>query len=1117
MVDKDNHTFMSMVQLENNTSNSVDYKIDMYNSLIEKDWKMVDYLTMVFAKKDNPNEMFENKLKRIIKEKPELSPTEIRIILIDIITYVRIRSNYPNIFDFLHKHEKTEKEKKEDEQIIEKYFNKIYDMYIEKLTGTELVNLCMMIDDKNLCEKIIKQNYKKIKRVMRSTLYIPTNEIDELTSIWEIEMEISELYKKRNFKASQQNLSIRVLKTIYDYYENDIKIYTHSKITKYDDSLIYSLNTDSIFYLLQKEIRNNNNEYIKKFVKVLKQRDFENIELTNILKKSEWIRLLKNKELMKYLLLYDDKSIEYSNNIEKIFQSSFWDFIKDKINLEKISLCNINNIDSIYSLEFLIAIDLLKKESYNDNKKNKLFLICFKVFLKEFLKEYQDKLSNKDIEYLERIFRRSIQKNNIYKVLLINNRKNLIHNYKTNELLENTQSISQEFINNYNVKQYRNIKEIIFNSFKNYELNPGILSKKKINIYDNYIIISLNLLGYEATKKIIDYSLYDWKRIIDTIKDKDKHFIDSFKQFVIETTGKDKILNEYSLDTYLSVFEKILLNNQKPTLNKINKIIKSIKNLLVPYNIDIEENLELLNNVAKGEPFLEKINGIKLYENYRKRIKSSIPDYTGKYDELSYGLVSLHDKRIISNGIGKYLLPDNKKASSCLTPNGKAKTCLEHGSTNPNGRFFKIEKNDRIIAYSWVWRAGDILCFDNIELTEEVEHIKDYEKIIYEIYLKTAKAIVKKTQKEKNGGIKVVLIGRNPIDVKNKYIDTLQPLHSITKKIITPNSNEELYLKDSLNKVILYGEYNNDLDTKDVEPIYLYEREPIKTFSELDEKILKRKINSIYYDYCLQNSKKYQEIDNIYKSGYIGEDWFIGNKPDGTYDFYYSENDKRLFKEARKYLENVKEKQDITSKIYIPKYKIENILDIDNIDINKNEIEGYLNSLNTNDYQIKDTYFSHTTNSLKTLSQVFNDGAITSSNYGKHSGGYGTNGNHYICIAKVGSSVYNSYKETGTIIIDNNMQIFNSEDIIIPKNRLYDFRYTSYPIRETGTDGEYQVKDIITKDHFKCLLAKKSTPITLSQVILLNELFDLNLPIILESTMSKIDIDYIKKYIKLNK
>ena len=333
-----------------------------------------------------------------------------------------------------------------------------------------------------------------------------------------------------------------------------------------------------------------------------------------------------------------------------------------------------------------------------------------------------------------------------------------------------------------------------------------------------------------------------------------------------------------------------------------------------------------------------------------------------------------------------------------------------------------------------------------------------------------------------------------------------------------PSSKEELYLKDSSEKqVILYGKYSEKLDTTDVEPIYMYEREKVEEFKELDIESLSKKLNSIYYEYCLQHSKKYKEIDTDYESGFIGEDWFIGNKPDGTYDFYYSENDKRLFTEAKKYLKSIKETKYIVPKIYIPKYKIENILNMNNLNVNMSEIKDYLDSLNTNDYKISDTYFSHTTNSLKTLSQVFNDGAITSSNYGNHSGGEGTNGAYYICIAKVGSDIHESYKKTGTIIIDNNMEIFDAKKFILPESIKEDFKYTAYPIRNIVNDGEYQVKDVITKDHFDSLLATKNAPVALAQLILLNEIYDLNLPIILESTMSKIDTEYIKRYIKLNK
>lgn len=1080
----------------------------MYERKRKDNWIIVDYLSIVFSEKDNPNELYEKKLERIIKEHPELSPTNIRTILLDIFDYIDYKNNPRKRLSFPYDCKKTKEQLEDDKKIIDMYFNKIYEIYKEKMTGKELVNLCMMINNEDICEKIINDNYKTILEEVKKTIYIPSAELDELTSVWEMEDRVSNKYK-----VSVENIHPNIMKVFYKYFEKDIKILFNNNIEKYDYRVLASLDEDEVFYFLQKEIRNNNIDSINKIIEILNSRECKNVKLTNILQKSEWLNVFKNKELMKKLLVNRQKLSRYDKEKEELFQDRFWSFINDEINIESIRINNINKIDSIYSFEFLLAINSLSKESYTENKKSKLFLMCFKTFLKEFTKEYDDKLTSKDLEYLERMFRRGIQRNNVYKIFLINNKKNLIHNYKSDDLLKDTSNVSIENIKDYNVKQYRKIKSI-----KKEKENCNVSSLFSF-IYtssedDDYIIRSLNLLDFDVTKKLINYNVHTWKNIVDILKDKPKELIDEFKMFVMKSNKKDGILEEYSLAAYISVFEKILADNQKPTIIKMNKIIKSIKNLLVPYNIEIEENLELLNYVAKGEPLFEKIKGIKLYEDYRKRIKSSIPDYHDKSNELDYGLVSLHDRRIISNGIGKYILPNNLKASSCLTPNGKARTCLEHGAINPNGRFFKIEKNNKIVAYSWLWRAGDVLCFDNIELTEEIEKIPDIEKTIYEIYMKAAKGIVEKTKKEKNGGIKLVLIGRNPIDVKNSYIDNLQKLNEITDENYTPNSKEELYLKDSENKVILYVKNSDNLDTKDVEPIYLYEREKVNRFEELEENLLKIRMNSIYYDYCLQNSKKYHEIDNIYKSGYIGEDWFVGKKDDGTYDFYYNNNDKRLFQEAKEYIK-IPEKENKKS-FYIPKYKIDNILDEKKLKINEQEIEAYLESLNERDYVIPNNYYSHTTLLVETLNDIFKDGAITSSYYGKHDGGGGSNGEHYICIAKVGSSIHNFYKRTGTIILDDNMQIFNDNELIIPEILINDFRNTSYPIRETGKDGEYQVKNIITKDHFDSLLAMKDEPITLSQIVLLNELYDLNLPIVYDDTMSKIDPENIKKYIKIS-
>ena len=68
-------------------------------------------------------------------------------------------------------------------------------------------------------------------------------------------------------------------------------------------------------------------------------------------------------------------------------------------------------------------------------------------------------------------------------------------------------------------------------------------------------------------------------------------------------------------------------------------------------------NKEKLNFVHKGMPLSEKVEGIKLYNSYRFRLYSSIPDIKGKVNNCEYEMVDMHSEDIISNGIEKYTAP----------------------------------------------------------------------------------------------------------------------------------------------------------------------------------------------------------------------------------------------------------------------------------------------------------------------------------------------------------------------------------------------------------------------------------------------------------------------------
>ncbi len=76
----------------------------------------------------------------------------------------------------------------------------------------------------------------------------------------------------------------------------------------------------------------------------------------------------------------------------------------------------------------------------------------------------------------------------------------------------------------------------------------------------------------------------------------------------------------------------------------------------------------------------------------------------------------------------------------CQHPDSVGSSCAWHGQESPNGAFWAVEKNDEIIAVSWVWRSeegqGDSLVLDNIEMTESMG--QDTSKRVLSLYQQAA-------------------------------------------------------------------------------------------------------------------------------------------------------------------------------------------------------------------------------------------------------------------------------------------------------------------------------------------------------------------------------------------
>ncbi len=1027
-----------------------------------------------------PYEDLPNTIREVIETKPNLSIKDIM-----------------SLFDSINNYYRKNKE------IEYNYFDKIIELYDKDLGNDDKFNVLFKINIRESFIKYAKKHYTYFKERLEKTIFIEDFFPEDAEIIEDVLDKIDPYFRKNNYKIEIGNFNEIITFPMYQLFFNEIRstsMYSN-EVIKYDTVYLNYMSFDELTTVFnmalsqeisQEEIlrflivfyeKKNNEEYnMQSLYKIINTKEKLEKIMETLKNKSHY---LKNRSVLSYLY----------NMVYMVFRANSEDY-------------DINNDipEDLFSLSYIKALNEIEKLSSIERKQSSLYLKCFQIFFKTFISNYKDKISKEDINILEALFQRIINCRNSSNILAIDNKKSLYHYYKTNKLNLDI-NLPFELIRNYNAKHYLELLSLYHKT-------------SEINNYNEelFIITALNILGYDLTKKIINK---DFAKLVDITKkldEKPTDYVEKIKPLLLDIIDIASTKEEYTINAFFACFNLLYeQRNIKITLTRVKNMVDSISYALLPNNYNIADNLEKLNFVHKGEPLTEKVEGIKLYDSYRFRLYSSIPNIKGKVNNCEYQTVDMHSKEIISNGIEKYIVKD-KLISSCLTPAGKASSCLRHGAINPHGRFFKVTYKDKIVAYSWVWRSGEVLCFDNIEVTENSYKLENPEYIIYTAYKSAAEAIRKVTNEKENSGIKLVIIGRNDIDVFNPFIDKLESVNDYTENLFKPNSKDSLYLEDSSKKqLILSGKYKNDLKTYDIKPIYKYRRKGIKRFRDYDKDYIRKEINSIYFDYCLENNNKYKNITTNYMDGYINEDWFVGYKENNTYDFYYRGNDDRLFEEAKSYIktENLR-KISAANIIKTSKEHIDILLDIKNFQINAKKITTYLQSIKRKKFALEEKYYTHSPKSLEIFSKILKDNAITSAEYGNHAGGTGCNGKNFISVARVNSGVYNFYTGSKTFILTDNICVFGKpefeQEMIVNK-----FSDSKYPFRNPSLDGELHVLDKINLDKSIGIFVSQNRIDELVQIVYLQELFQNEIPLIQFEDNTYIDKDVIKKYSKVLK
>ncbi len=978
-------------------------------------------------------------------------------------------------------------------------FEKFLEKYDDKIQNAQKIKVLFLIENQSTFKKYALKYYELFQNQLKKTVLIDLCKMDDTFSEWEAQIILDFKFGKDYYHATSNYPNGNTIYEFYQLFHHVTHFYTlDDNIIDWDNSLFNYMTSQELINIFKNS--NNLNAKTKTYIIEIILSKNQNEE-----SQQQDFPLKMNEEFIHYFLNYLQYNFSSSKNSNA--KSFLWKTIEKQA--DKFQMLN-NQPINIFDLSYLQAINQLDKIPKEKRKKTSLYLKSFQLFLETILKNFKEKIANEDLVIFEALFQRIIHKKNLIEILQINNLKSLYHYYKTDELISEIPYLTLKQIKQYNAKQYLQVAQNLPKKFKSHEFLP---------------LIILHIFGYEFLQTIHFFnnifnninveSLFLFSRIID----KEKNYMEEMKKVLLEINNLHHDKQEIPLEQVLYIFDYLYQNKcSKITLHRIQKSIESLDYILFPNNKNILESLEKLNGVQKGNLLLEKVEGIKLYDKYRFRLYSSIPDIQGNLDNYFYQMVDLHDINIISNGVNQYWHPNQQFSASCLTPNGKASTCLFHGAINPNGRFFQITYQNQLLAYSWVWRSGDVLCFDNIEITKNLLTIKDYDNILSTIYLKVAQQLIEITAKEEKRGIKLVILGKNEQDFPIPSFDRLPKVNDYTEKLYHPNNSENLYLKDSMNmQMILQGNYQENLKTEDREPQYLYTRKKIQCFSDYDEQTISQKINSIYFDYCLANNAPYQNISiSQYLTGYWNEDWFVGIKKDGSKEFYSCGNDLRRWEEAKHYISisKIKQKKNIFTIGKSQSDQLLYLIDSKNYLFDKLASKEDFQKLLKEKVSLSKEDYLHGTGTLYNFGKILLENQITSSNYGNHIGGGGTNGEYYVCVSQVGHDGTKSAFNLPAFILSKDILTFKGMNSTIPDKILTSFRNTSYPLRTSHFISEFQAFQCISLENAKGVLVPMNL-VDISKMIYLQEFSKNNLPLICTENQQIIDKEQIKKLVKL--
>jgi len=759
------------------------------------------------------------------------------------------------------------------EFLLEKYKDKI-----STFTSWELLKFLSCVEDIDIYSEFITKNYDKLNNAFK--------EINE--------------YNLKSYLGDVSDKKQEIL--IFNFFENIVKKHDIKKI-------IYKINPNIII-----DLYNKNKEVFKQ------------------LTLNDWIKVCSKTRTFNesFKIILNTFEID---NIEELFDTGFYTsywhkgyipalkYIETKYrnNIKTNGIFDeINETTSIFSEKYFKNLNELKIRFKNNciSKSDSIYkqhLSNFILFLQN--QNIINSIENNNFKEIEKLFYRIVMGESLTVLYQVSSIEDITLLNRLGKLDFGTKDFTVEQLENYNVKYHKKL-------YKKYEQNTYYIRN-----YKTLLLKLIFIVGFNNAKSMleIDDSLPTLEHLVGNVDVKNIK-LDEQGNPILNTklmnllfcdknltkikemlSNKDNELYKY-FPRIFNEWEMIKINNKDKSLNEIIDFLKSDDISLPPKYYRLEGLFKFIGcrNSIVNETLL-------LHDQMLTRIGSTIPRIKGIKDEYSYEILRLDDMESIAIG---------NKTDCCFTVLGNGYDCLKHALTSNNGRIFTIRKDGEILAHSWIWRNGDLLCFDNIEISKKIKCVD-----FFDVYLRVADELIKTSYQDEGieKCIKNVTIGFTNFDKEIKGIEKYPCLIAKTcnledKDFGTRLGNNRTFV-DSLPQPIEEVGYS---DSKNVQYLirgnsifnlgqsqfnYQDNRQEVMHYSDDESyeedyiKTMNKKVNALRY---IKQEKEntlstYKTIDvkNL-KEVYCNDDWYVISYLNGNIEQYINSNDKRAEEEMNK-------------------------------------------------------------------------------------------------------------------------------------------------------------------------------------------------------------------------